>query len=157
MSIEKLVERVALAILAEQNKEAFPNNLNLARAAIAAYEAAKPVAGTSGELTSEMRALIRLGPYEGVAATRIMHCMKEAASRIEALEALVAELTARAETAEADASQWQGTLRYCEGEWSDERGTMIDTIQRERARALTAEAALAKASGDALVSPDGEG
>jgi hypothetical protein len=49
------------------------------------------------------------------------------------------------EAAEADASQWQGTLRFCEGEWSDERGTMIDTIQRARAARLSAEAKLAQA------------
>jgi hypothetical protein len=33
--MSEMIERVALAILAEQEKSAFPNNLDLARAAIA--------------------------------------------------------------------------------------------------------------------------
>lgn len=52
-------------------------------------------------LPSEMRALIALGPYQGVAAERIMHCMKAASSEIERLRAENERLAERSATLEA--------------------------------------------------------
>jgi len=46
------------------------------------------------------------------------------------------------EALEAERDEARETLKYCEGKWSDERGTMIDKFTLERKRALAAESAL---------------
>ena len=66
MAYSEMEQRVAKAILAEQEKEAFPNNLNLARAAIEAMREptfAMNVAGrdsleSSGHFAPAWRAMI---------------------------------------------------------------------------------------------------
>lgn len=61
---------------------------------------------------------------------------------------LLAELTSlRADNKAltAEVADITGTLKYCEECWSDERGTMIDKIQFERARAESFSAELAEA------------
>jgi hypothetical protein len=60
--------------------------------------------------------------------------------QLDAAETNLASAIKERDEARADASQWQGALRFCGGEWSDERGTMLNTIQRERARATAATA-----------------
>jgi len=64
------------------------------RAAILAYEAAKPVASTSGEMVKRLRRAMRSSAATWETAPVAKTLLHEAASRLEALEALVAEKAA---------------------------------------------------------------
>jgi hypothetical protein len=75
-------------------------------------------------------------------------CMEDAAAALAALSADLSMANAAAETARASSDHWEArakemekerddikaTLKYCEGCWSDERGTMIDMMKAAKAR-----------------------
>lgn len=86
------------------------------------------------------------GALEAACDAYVDAAMNKSLSNLEALEVAgpsADELRAAAALIVAlqdELEEARGALRYCEGQWSDERGTMIDKIQSERARAEAAEA-----------------
>jgi len=136
-----LVEGINLDWITDQSNPRWAKYRQLASAALEAYEAAKPVApmSTSGEMVERLRRAMRSSAATWETAPVAKTLLHEAASRLEALEALVAEKEGAAgwivTNAEGDRFRTWDQFPI----WTEDRNLATRYVRREDAERAHAE------------------